>query len=131
MKKRLYSKDDCDAEPQCNSANATCDSSACQKTSYIWCSSSYGCQSSDDPAVCEADPECDPDAADGGSCNPSECAAPTYWTCSSDDGSYQCKMGTGPKPVSAFNSSDACEAACVDKDVSGVWRGYVTLHELV
>ena len=61
MKKRLYSKDDCDAEPQCNSATATCDSSACQKTSYIWCSSSYGCQSSDDPAVCEADPECDLD----------------------------------------------------------------------
>ena len=37
-------------------------------------------------------------------------------------------MGTGPKPDPAFNSSDACEAACVDKDVSGVWRGCVTTN---
>ena len=117
----LYSKDDCDAEPQCNSANATCDSSVCQKTSYTWCSSTNGCQSSDDADVCEADPDCDPDAAESGSCDPTECVAETYFTCDSD--TYQCKMGTGPAPDSSYNSSDACEAACVNIDISGVWRG--------
>ena len=117
----LYSKEECDAEPQCDSANATCDSSVCQKINYIWCSTEFGCRSTDDPEVCADDPECDEDAAENGSCDPSKCKAETYFTCNSE--TLQCSMGTGPKPDPAFNSSDACEAACVDKDIGGVWRG--------
>ena len=116
----LYSKDDCDAEPQCNSANATCDSSVCQKTSYIWCSSTNGCQLPT-MRMCASGPRLRPGRSGERQLRPTECVAETYFTCDSD--TYQCKMGTGPAPDSSYNSSDACEAACVNTDISGVWRG--------
>lgn len=117
----LYSKADCDAEPQCDSSNPTCDSDTCKKISYTWCSSTNGCQSTDDKDACEADPDCDPDTAEGSSCDPTKCVAETYYTCDAD--TYTCKMHTGPAPDPSFNTTDACEAACVNKDISGVWRG--------
>ena len=44
----------------------------------------------------------------------------TYFSCDTD--AWQCVERTGPTPPDGYNSSDACDAACVDLDLTGVWR---------
>lgn len=41
--------------------------------SFVWCDASLGCQSTTDRALCEANPDCDPDATEG--CDPTVCLA--------------------------------------------------------
>jgi hypothetical protein len=116
--KVLYSEADCEAEPDCDPSNPVCDSSVCKNTNYIWCDAVLGCQSTDNSTICAETDGCDPE--NPGSCDPTKCLAETYYTCNAD--TLQCVLGTGPAPNPSFNTSDACEAACVDSDLSGVWR---------
>jgi hypothetical protein len=117
--KTLYNEADCEAEPDCDPSNPVCDSSVCTKINYIWCDEVLGCQSTDNATICAQTDGCDPD--DPGSCNPNECQAQSYYEC--DESTYTCNLVVGPYPPTPyFNTSTDCTAACVDTDVSGIWR---------
>jgi len=119
--KTVYSKDECLAEPHgwCDPAKPTCDQKECSATNFVWCDTTLGCQSGDEDA-CEKSPFCDPHDPTQ-TCDPTECLASVFYTC--DLEKFQCVPHTGPNPgPPSFNTTEACEDYCVDKDVSGVWR---------
>jgi hypothetical protein len=118
----VYSKEECDAEPMCDSANpAGCDQETCKKVNYIFCDPILGCTSVSDKGECDENPYCD-STNPKQTCDPTKCTAQLYYTC--DATKFQCTPHTGPfPPTPYFNTTDACEAECVSKDVSGVWRG--------
>lgn len=119
--KTLYSKEECEAEPQCDTKNPSCDGEVCKKISYIFCDEVLGCQSTDSKEECDANPACDSDDTSA-TCNPTECAASMFYTCDADK--LECIPHTGPAPNTPyFNTTKECEEACVSKDISGVWRG--------
>lgn len=119
----MHSEADCDADPDCDTSNPNgCDSSVCKTLSYVYCDSVLGCQSTTSKDECDANPDCD-SSSDDQTCNPNECAAQTYYTC--DLSSLTCNPHTGPYPDDGvyYNTTDACEDACVSVDLSGTWRG--------
>jgi hypothetical protein len=116
--KTLYSTADCEAEPECDPSNPVCGDD-CKQTSYIWCDDVLGCQSTNDEAECDANPDCDT-SNPSQACDPTVCVASTFYTC--DESSFTCKVGVGPAPDNSFNTTEECTAACVDTDLSGVWR---------
>jgi hypothetical protein len=122
--KTVYSEADCLAVPDgmCDPANPSCDSTECKVTSYVWCDPVLGCQATSDEAECAANPLCD-DKDPSATCDPSICLAQVFYTC--DEDTFKCAPHTGPlpkPPTPYFNSTEECEAACVDEDLSGVWR---------
>lgn len=118
--KTVYSEEECKATPGCDVSNPdSCDKDACKTVNYIWCDATEGCQGTTNKTQCDQNPDCDPSQAT--SCDPTTCEAAVYYTCDSTD--FTCKMHTGsPSGGTYFNSSVDCEAACVDMDISGVWR---------
>ena len=88
---------------------------------YNYCDPDSGCKGPVNKTECESNPHCDPDHPQ---CFPEQCKATTYYVCD-PAASYQCKVHTGPPPPGAitFNTSAACEKACYNPDLTGVWRG--------
>jgi len=119
--KTVYTEADCAADPQCDVSNpAGCDQDTCKEKSYIYCDEELGCQSTTDKEVCDANPSCD-SANPEQKCDPTVCVALIYYTC--DEGSFKCTPHSGPLPPTPyFNTTADCTSACVDTDLSGVWR---------
>jgi len=119
--KTVYSEADCEAAPDCDVNNPICDSTTCKQTTYIFCDPVLGCTSTTDKDECDANPACD-SSNPSATCDPTVCTAQLYYTC--DSSSLQCTPHTGPfPPTPYFNTTADCTAACVDKDLSGIWRG--------
>jgi hypothetical protein len=125
--KTLYSTDDCEAEPMCDVSNPVCGDD-CQETSYIWCDETLGCQSTTDKDECDENPDCDTTNPTQ-ECDPTVCVAQTYYTC--DQETFTCKPGIGPAPDNSFNTTEECTSACVDTDLSGVWRAIAINNDYV
>jgi hypothetical protein len=118
------SKDECDANPMCNSTDRTCDSTcgndddysySYDTTEYRFCDPTQGCQGPVSHDDCVDNPYCDLNST---SCNPSECKAFEFYTC--DDCSTP---QSGDLPDVYYNTTDDCEKACASVDLTGVWRG--------
>merc|ERR1711998_11146 len=116
--KTLYSTDDCEAEPMCDVDNPVC-GDECETTNYIWCDEVLGCQSTTDKDECDENPDCD-SSNPTQECDPTVCVASTFYTC--DSTTFQCTPGVGPAPDNSYNTTEECQEACVDTDLSGVWR---------
>jgi hypothetical protein len=118
----VRTKHDCEQTPGCNVTNPTCSDAKCDSSAktITFCDPDAGCKGPVSKAECAADPHCDP--AHSG-CNPNVCKAPSWYTC--DKASWQCVAHQGARPPPGmvyFNTTDGCKKACVDHDVSGVWR---------
>jgi hypothetical protein len=121
--KSVKTKQECQNTPGCNVTNPTCTDAKCNSAAktITYCDPDTGCKGPVSKAECEADPNCDPSHS---GCNPNECKAPSWYTC--DKSSWQCveHLGARPPPGTIyFNSTDDCKKACVNHDVTGVWRG--------
>jgi len=117
--KTVYTEADCNAAPDCDVANPICDSATCKTINYIYCDDVLGCQSTTDKEECDANPACD--SSGKGTCDPTECVAQLFYTC--DESSYKCTPHTGPfPPTPYYNTTADCTAACVNTDLTGVWR---------
>lgn len=122
--KTVKTKDDCAKTPGCNVSNPVCDDAVCDSHhKYItYCDPDSGCKGPVSKAECKLDPHCDPDHPTG--CDPTVCKAPVWFTC--DAGSHQCNPHQGKLPPPGtiyFNTTADCKKACIDHDISGIWRG--------
>jgi len=126
--KNVPSKAICAQTPGCDPDNPGCNVTACSgkpspsppsPSPLVYCVPGSGCKGPVSPAECKLDPNCDPDHP---GCNPTTCSAPPP-TYSCDQQSFQCAPAPAGSPPAPFNSSKACEDACYDHKVDGVWRG--------
>jgi hypothetical protein len=120
----------CIAEKKCNVSSPICDGTKCKTPTptpaptpalFYYCDKvgGRGCLGPLSEPQCKLTKGCD---IKNPSCDPEVCKAEEHYVCGETSGQCSARVGPAPPNVTSYNTSAACEVACSQKPIEGVWR---------